>query len=229
MLAAIYAAFGAGWDDVAGADRTVRGLTEEAIYLARLIVDLAPEEPEARGLLALMLYCEARRDARRDAEGRFVPLSRQDARLWSRDMIIEAEGLLSTASRHGRFGHFQCEAAIQSVHVHRPITGRTNMAALRTLYDLLAAHHPGVGVLVARAAMLAEAGDPAAALEALAELPAERAAAYQPYWAARAHALRLVGRGAEAVAAYDRAIGLSEDEGVRAFLRAGSRAARQAC
>jgi RNA polymerase sigma-70 factor (ECF subfamily) len=99
-------------------------LTGEAIWLARLVVEQLPDEPEPKGLLALMLYCSARRQARRDGDGRFVPLDRQDARLWDRNRIIEAESLLTAAARAGRFGRYQCEAAIQSVHIQRPITGR---------------------------------------------------------------------------------------------------------
>lgn len=90
-----------------------------------------PEEPEPKGLLALMLSCTARRQARRDASGRFVPLDRQDARLWDKDQIIEAEALLTAAARAGRFGRYQCKAAFQSVHIQRPITARLNLHALR--------------------------------------------------------------------------------------------------
>jgi RNA polymerase sigma-70 factor (ECF subfamily) len=128
VLDAIYVAFDTGWDAEDGTD-----LTGEAVFLARLIVAQMPGEPEPQGLLALMLYCEARRAARRDTEGRFVPLDRQDAKAWNRSMIIEAEGLLAQASRRAQFGRFQCEAAIQSVHIQRPITGVTNWAALETL------------------------------------------------------------------------------------------------
>ncbi len=126
VLDAVYAAYGVGWDGLQHAPAEGRDLTEETIYLGRLLVALMPDEPEPRGLLALMLYCEARRDARLTADGAFVPLDRQNARLWSAEMIVEAEGLLTAASRKGRFGRFQCEAAIQSVHVQRPITGSTN-------------------------------------------------------------------------------------------------------
>lgn len=101
MLNAIYAAYGRSWDAVAGADTGSRDLAEEAMFLSRLLVTLLPDEPEARGLLALMLYCESHRAARRDVRGNFVPLKRQDARLWSREMIIEAENQLTAASRSG--------------------------------------------------------------------------------------------------------------------------------
>jgi predicted RNA polymerase sigma factor len=111
VLETIYAAFGSGWDDIAGADPRRRGLAEEAIWLGRLVARLLPREPEAFGLLMLMLHCEARRPARRDAEGRYVPLDRQDVALWSHPMIGEAEEMLATAARAKGPGHFQLEAS----------------------------------------------------------------------------------------------------------------------
>lgn len=217
VLDAVYAAFGTGWDAVPGAATGSDDLAQEAIYLGRLLVELLPDEPEAQGLLALMLYCEARRGARRDPKGGFVPLDRQDARLWSRDLIVEAEGLLTAASRAGRFGRYGCEAAIQSVHVQRGVTGRTNHAALELLYDLLAAHAPGTGSTVGRAAAYL-ARDPSAAL---AQLDAARSPAterYQPWWVTRATALAALGHCDEARDAMKTAIGLTEDAAVRAWL-----------
>ena len=218
VLNAVYAAYGAGWDAVPGAVAGAQDLSQEALYLGRLLVDLMPDEPEVRGLLALMLHCEARRPARRDPAGRFVALRDQDARLWSRDKIVEAEALLTLAARSGRFGRFQCEAAIQSVHVQRPVTGRTNHAALRTLYDLLAAHVPSIGVLVGRAAATLDAGEHAAALRQLDDLPVTVTARYQPYWVTRAHVLHTASRRLEARDAMQTAIGLTEDDAVRRYL-----------
>src|SRR5579883_146222 len=123
VLEAIYAAYGSGWDDVAGADARRKGLAAEAISLGRLLVQLMPEEPEAKGLLALMLHCEARRNARRTNTGEYVPLLGQDARLWSKAMMEEAEHWLREASRTKRYGRFQFEAAIQSAHAQRAHTG----------------------------------------------------------------------------------------------------------
>jgi predicted RNA polymerase sigma factor len=94
VLDAVYAAFAEGWSDAGGTDAVRRDLTEEAIFLARLAAELLPEEPEAPGLLALMLHAEARRRARRDAEGEYVPFAEQNAALWDWGMIEEAEGLL---------------------------------------------------------------------------------------------------------------------------------------
>lgn len=221
VLAAIYAAFGTGWDAISGADIDARGLADEAIYLGRLACGLLPDEPEAKGLLSLMLYCDARRDARRAADGGFVPLSAQDTKLWRRDLIIEAEGLLTAASRFGRFGRFQCEAAIQSVHCQRAFTGVTNWTALRQLYDMLAGHSPALGVLVSRAAVTAEAGDAATALAQLQALPPERVEFYQPYWAAHARVLSLLGRTQDADDSLRHAIALAPEPAVKSFLASG--------
>ncbi len=218
VLDAIYAAFGQGWDDLERLE-TDASLTGEAIWLARLIVALLPAEPEPKGLLALMLYCSARRRARRDGTGRFVPLAEQDARLWDRTMIIEAEGLLTGAAQAGQFGRYQCEAAIQSVHVQRPITGRINLAALRVLYDLLVQQTDALGARIGRAVVIAEAGDPDAGLVALDALPGDRIAGHQPWWVARAHVAALAGRGDEARDGLDRAIALTEDTALRVHLK----------
>ena len=215
VLDAVYAAFGTGWDEMA---RSGDALIEEAVYLARLVVALLPQEPEAKGLLALMLYTAARHAARRDPTGRFVPLDRQDSRLWDRDLIIEAEGLLSEASRAGVFGRYQCEAAIQSVHIQRPITGSTNLQALSVLYDLLVAHGGGLGARIARAAVIAEAGEPGRALAILEELPSERVAGHQPYYVARARMLQLLGQTQNAMDCLRLAQTLTLDPAITAYL-----------
>jgi RNA polymerase sigma-70 factor (ECF subfamily) len=215
VLSAIYAAFGAGWEESAAGET---GLAHEAIFLARLLVALLPDQPEARGLLALMLYCEARRPARRSAAGAFVPLEAQDTKLWSRPLIIEAERLLTEAARAGRFGRFQTEAAIQSVHAQRAITGTTNRAALVALYDVLAGQVPAVGVLVSRAAVHGDAFGPAAGLALLDAIAPARVGGYQPYWAVRAHLLGLAGRAHAARDARARAIALATDPAVAAYL-----------
>lgn len=218
VLAAVYAAYGTSWDAVPGADDGQHDLVEEALFLGRLLVALLPDEPEPKGLLALMLYCEARRPARRAADGSFVPLNRQDARLWRRDQIVEAEGHLTAAAQRGVFGRYQCEAAIQSVHVQSPITGRTNHEALATLYGLLAHHCPSVGVVVAQAAAMVEAGDPNTALATLSRLTPSDVTAYQPYWVTLARAEHALGHHTVAQGALERAIGLTEDPAVRAYL-----------
>jgi len=218
VLEAIYAAYGSGWEDVAGSDPRRRGLAEEAIWLGRLVARLLPDEPEAQGLLALMLYCEARRAARRDAAGAYVPLGFQDLRRWSRPMIEEAEEVLAGAARLKAAGRFQLEAAIQSVHAQRVRTGETDWEAVTLLYEGLLRHAPTIGARVAHAAALGEARDAEAGLAALDAIPPDEVATYQPYWALRGHVLKALGRAAEAGEAYERAIGLSEDPAVRAFL-----------
>jgi RNA polymerase sigma-70 factor (ECF subfamily) len=146
-------------------------------------------------------------------------LSRQDTALWSRDRIIEAEGLLTSASAQGRFGRYQCEAAIQSVHVQRGVTGRTNDRALLALYDLLISRTPSSGALVSRAAVLARLGDSEAALAALDTLPEALVAGYQPYWVTRADVLRRL-QHPEAAAARQRALDLTELQSLKDFLEA---------
>ncbi len=219
VLDAIYAAYGVGWDGLQDTGTTGERLTEEALYLGRLLVSLLPGEAEPKGLLALMLYCEARRAARFAADGSFVPLDRQDSRLWSRDMIIEAEALLTEASRAGVLGRYQCEAAIQSVHVQRPITGRTNHAALVALYRLLIRTFPSLGAQVGLAAALTESGSAAEALQLLDSLADAPVQTYQPYWATRARAETVLGRRPEARRSLERAIALAGSDPVRAFLR----------
>ena len=220
VLGAIYVAFGTGWDAGPGADAGP-GLIEEALYLARLTVDLLPDEPEPKGLLALMLYCEARSTARRTPEGAFVPLDEQDPQLWSRSLIVEAEHLLTAASAAGQFGRFQAEAAIQSVHVMGRLNGQIQSGALVALYDLLAMQSPSIGILVARAAAHGDVKGADAGLELLDQI--EAAQSYQSYWACRAHLLQRA--GLDAGPAYDRAIGLSKDPAIRAYLREKQEAA----
>lgn len=217
VLDAIYAAFGDGYDRMEGAGVS-GGLTGEAIWLARLVAGMLPGEPEAKGLLALMLYCTARQAARRDNEGHFVPLARQDPRLWDRNMIIEAEGLLIAAARAGSFGRYQCEAAIQSVHVQRAVTGELNLKALRTLYDLLVTHTDSIGARIGRAVILADDGYPVAGQSELEALDPARVSSHQPWWVARAHCARLAGRGQEADHCLRQAISLTEDVALRDYL-----------
>lgn len=219
VLEAVYAAYGVGWEDAAGADPQRKDLSEEAIWLARLLVELAPQNVEAAGLLALLLHCEARRKARRSADGGYVPLSEQDAALWDADMIEEAERVLSQALSKGEHGRFQIEAAIQSAHAIRRIVGRTDWRAVAMLYDRLLEVSPTLGALVGRAAAIGEAVGADAGLAALMEIPEDRVEAYQPYWATRAHLLARAARWGEARAAYERAIGLAEDPAARDFLR----------
>jgi RNA polymerase sigma-70 factor (ECF subfamily) len=220
VLEAIYAAYAEGWSDPTGAVARERGLAEEAIWLGRLVATLLPDEPEALGLLALMLHAEARRGARRDAEGGYVPLAEQDTARWAADLIAEAEAQLLRASALGRIGRFQLEAAVQSAHASRRITGRSDWAAIVELYDALLAETGSLVVAINRAVALAEHRGPAAGLAALDALAEDaRLAEYQPYWAARASLLAANRDAMGAAAAYERAIGLEPDPAVRRFLQ----------
>jgi predicted RNA polymerase sigma factor len=223
VLEAIYATYGSGWDDVAGADPRRKGLAEEAIYLGRVLLRLLPGEPEVKGLLALMLHCEARRDARRTSTGSYVPLSEQDVKSWSRAMIIEAERYLNDATHAGNIGRFQLEAAIQSVHAQCAFTGRIEWEEIALLYEGLVRVAPTIGALVGRAAAVAEASGITWAFELLEAIPAEAIKNYQPYWALAAHLLKRMQRFEEAITAYSRAIGLCEDPAMREFLAQQSR------
>jgi RNA polymerase sigma-70 factor (ECF subfamily) len=218
VLEAIYAAFGIGWDDMAGVDQRGRDLAEEAIWLARVLLEVMPGEAEVLGLLALMLHCEARRAARRGSDGRFVPLLEQDSRQWSRPLIEEAESHLAEAAKGGRAGRFQLEAAIQSVHAERARSGRTEWRAIVTFYEQLLRISPTLGTRTGYAAAVAEARGPEASLRILDEIDKDDVSGYQPYWAARAHLLQRLGKTTEAAEAFDRAIGLTEDPAVRQFL-----------
>jgi predicted RNA polymerase sigma factor len=218
VLEAIYAAFGIGWDDMVGADQRGRDLAEEAIWLARVLLQLMPGEAEVRGLLALMLHCEARRAARRGADSRYVPLSEQDPKQWSLPLIEEAERHLAEAFQRGRSGRFQLEAAIQSVHAERARSGWTDWAAIALFYEKLICISPAVGPRVGYAAAIAEASGPETGISVLDAIEPEGVSNYQPYWAVRAHLLQRLGKTREASDVYDRAIGLSEDPAVREFL-----------
>jgi predicted RNA polymerase sigma factor len=220
VLGAIYAAYGSGWQDAAGVDPRARGLADEAIWLARVLRACLPDEPEVRGLLALMLHCEARRPARRGEDGRFIPLSEQDPRLWIAPMIKEAEAELGELARSARLGRFQLEAAIQSVHAERARSGRTDWEAIAWFYDRLVELSPALGARVGRAAAIAEVEGAQSALSILDRIDDASVKTYQPYWAVRAHLLQQLGFIDEAREAFDRAVGLAEDEAVRRFLLA---------
>ncbi len=219
VLDAIYAAFSEGWIDAAGADVARRDLAEEAIYLGRVIAQLLPNEPEGLGLLALMLHAEARRSARRNPAGEYVPLAAQDVNLWDAAMIGEAEDMLRRAGGMHAVGRYQLEAAIQSAHAARVRTGRSDWSAIMQLYDALLALSGSPVAALNRALAIAELLGPHEALIELEKVGSDpRLAEYQPYWAARADLLARLGVRQEARHAYDIAIGLERDPSVRRFL-----------
>lgn len=216
VLDALYAAFAEGWSDP---EARTRHLAEEAIWLARLVATLLPGEAEALGLLALLLHAHARRDARRDEGGEYVPLAEQDPAAWDDAAIDEAEALLARASALPGAGRYQLEAAVQSAHAVRRRTGRSDWAAIEALYDALLARTGSPVVALNRAVSIAELRGAEAGLAALDALAGDaRLAQYQPYWAARADLLARTGARAAADEAYARAIGLESDPAVRRFL-----------
>lgn len=218
VLDAIYSGFTAGWDSLNESASTRQALAPEAIALGRALVQLMPAEPEALGLLALMLHCDARRAARYSRDGQFVPLDRQDTARWDRTMMEEAENHLLRAAPLNRIGRYQLEAAIQSIHAHRAISGSIDWVGIALLYEGLIQCAPGIGSRIGRAVALAQAGDPAAGLAALDQIPADRVPGYQPYWAARGHLLQLLNRGDEAGNAFTRAASLTDDPALREHL-----------
>jgi RNA polymerase sigma-70 factor (ECF subfamily) len=220
VLEAIYAAFAEGWSDPGGTDVARRDLTEEAVFLARLVVELMPDEAEALGLLALILHADARRRARRGTDGEYVPLAEQDHTLWDAPMIDEAEGHLRQAGGLGAIGRYQLEAALQSAHVDRRRTGRANWDDVVRIYDALSSLTGSPVVAINRALAVAESEGAAAGLAALQTVAADgRLAEYQPYWAARAALLARAGARDEARRAYEIAIGLERDPAIRRFLQ----------
>ena len=220
VLEAIYAVFAEGWSDPAGTETRQRNLAEEGVLLAQLVTMLLPDEPEAFGLMALILYAAARRATRRNAQGDYVPLARQNPASWDHDMIERAEAALSRASEMGRIGRYQLEAAIQSAHVVRRRTGRSDWDAIDRLYQALASLTDSPVVVINRAVVVAETCGAPAGLELLETASSDaRLTTYQPYWAARAELLAQIGSLDAAKEAYACAIGLESDPAVRQFLQ----------
>jgi RNA polymerase sigma-70 factor, ECF subfamily len=218
VLEAIYAAYTKGWAEIG--DTGSEALADEAIWLGQLVVSLLPDEPEAKGMLALMLYAEARRPTRRSMDGAYVPLEQQDTGLWDHRFIGLAETLLHDASQGGPSGRYQIEAAIQSAHTARRLNNQPTWPAIVALYDHLLALTRSPVVVLNRAIALAEVDGPEAALATLTPLETDkRLLDYQPYWAARGHLAARAGQTAEAREALTLAIGLSADGAVRRYLQ----------
>ena len=218
VLDAIYSAYTTGWESLTEVGSTHHALAADAIALGRTLVQLIPDEPEAHGLLALMLHCEARRAARFSQTGEFVPLDQQDTTLWSQHLMKEAENHIRTAATFNRIGRFQLEAAIQSIHADRARTQTIDWQEILLLYEGLVRIAPGIGSLVGRAVALTQALDPEIGLAALGEVSHDKVADYQPYWAARGHALQLLNRTREAKESYTRAASLTDDPVLREYL-----------
>jgi RNA polymerase sigma factor (sigma-70 family) len=223
VLDAIYAAYTTGWESLIETASTHHALAGEAIALGRTLTQLMPREPEAHGLLALMLHCEARREARYTIDGKFVPLDQQDTALWSQSMIEEAETHLRSAAGFQRMGRYQLEAAIQSIHANRAKIGRIDWKEIALLYEGLVRIAPAIGSLIGRAVAIAQAGKPASGFAALEQISANQTSVYQPYWAARGHLLQLLNRKDEAREAFNRAASLTDDPALREYLFKHSR------
>ena len=218
VLEAIYAAYLKGWAEIG--ETGSPQLADEAIWLGRLAVSLLPGEPEAKGMLALMLYTQARRRARRASNGAYVPLEEQDVTLWDDSQIEMAERLLREANAGGPSGRYQIEAAIQSAHTARRLHGANSWPSIVALYDHLLNLTSSPVVALNRAAALAETDGPEAALPTIEQLATDRRMAdYQPYWAARGHLFARADRKNEAHEALSVAIGLSTDQAVREYLQ----------
>ena len=200
-------------------------LAQEALFLAGLVVELMathlPGHAEALGLLALLQFCEGRKPARHDAQGRFVPLDEQDCGRWDSCLIDAAHAALARAAALSDPGPFQIEAAIQAAHCHRAVSGSTPWVEITALYERLLATAPTIGAQIGHAIALAQArDDPAAGLRCLDAIDAKAVVSHQPWWAARMHFLQALGRRAEAQEAGGRALALTADPALRAFLAA---------
>ncbi len=217
VMEAVYGAYAIDWQ-LAPQGAPMESLSAEALHLALVLAELLPDEPEVLGLAALVCLSEARRPARRAADGSFIPLDEQDTALWDEVLIARGEALMRRAHEHHRPGRFQYEAAIQSVHCTRAVDGKVDLNALRKLHRALLRVAPSLGAEVASAAVDGEIDGPDAGLRALDAIDDPAVERFQPAWATRAHLLNHAGRHAEAADAYRRAIELTADPGVAEYL-----------
>ena len=217
VLEAVYGAYAIDWQ-LAPQGAPIESLSAEALHLALVLAELLPDEPEVLGLGALVCLSEARRPARRTADGGFIPLDGQDTRRWDSVLIARGEVLLRRAHDHRRPGRFQYEAAIQSAHCTRATQGRVDMTALRKLHRALLRVAPSLGAAVASAAVDGEIDGADAGLRALDAIDDPAVERFQPAWTTRAHLLAEAGRVTEAAGAYRRAIELTADSGVAEYL-----------
>jgi RNA polymerase sigma-70 factor (ECF subfamily) len=222
VLDAIYGAYGLAWDFSFEASN-VADVRDESLYLAQLVHDALPDEAEPKALLALMWFCEARARARL-VDGAFVPLDEQDVGRWDLSAIDRAQHLLESASRAPTLARFQLEAAIQACHVARRLTGADNRAEIVLLYRTLVALHLTEGAALGLVAAVAAAEGAPAGLDALETVPSGS----QPYWALRADLLLRADRKTEALEALERAVALTADRPVRAWLEAKRQASSRA-
>ncbi len=223
VLDAVYAIYGKGWSE--WEEDGKESMAGEAIWLGQLLARLLPDAPEALGLVALMGFAEARRPARRTADGAYVPLEAQDVALWNDSLIRQANDALRQANGVGLSGRYQLEAAIQSAHVHRRLTGNDTWPAITALYAHLVRLTGSPVAQLNHAAALAHTEGAEAALAAIAPLSDDRRMqSYQPYWATLGHLHAEAGHRAEAHEALTVAMGLATDPAVRAYLQQKRRA-----
>jgi len=217
VLAVVYLIFNEGYAATAGSLMRL-DLCGEAVRLARVLTGLMPGEPEAQGLLALLLLLHARSAARLTADGSLVRLADQDRRLWDRALIAEGQAIVRTCVQRSRPGPYQIQAAINAVHSVAPRFESTDWRAILTLYDQLYARTPTPVVALNRAVALAEVRGPAAGLAAIDDLHSAGLDSYYLFHAARADLLRRLARGTEAAAAYATARALTANPAEQAFL-----------
>ncbi|HTR93718.1 MAG TPA: RNA polymerase sigma factor [Trebonia sp.] len=219
VLAVIYLIFNEGYAATAGSLLRL-DLCAEAIRLARVLAGLMPDEPEAQGLLALLLLLHARRSARVTAAGALVRLAEQDRRLWDRELIAEGQAIVRACVQRGHPGPYQVQAAVNAVHSLAPSIEETDWRAILALYDQLYALTPTPVVALNRAVALAEVRGPAAGLAAVDGLRSPSLDGYYLFHAARADLLRRLGRDTEAAAAYAAARSLTANPVEQSFLDA---------
>ncbi len=216
VLAVIYLVFNEGYTASSGDQLVREDLCAEALRLGRLLTELMPDEPEALGLLALMLLTQSRRAARTGPGGSLIPLAEQDRDLWDRALIAEGQDLVRRCLRRDHPGPYQIQAAINAVHSDAPITAATDWSQILQLYNQLIALAPTPVAALNRAVAVAEVDGPQAALDLVDALDLD---GFHLYHAIRADLLRRQGRDAEAVAAYQSAFDRTKNDAERAFLR----------
>jgi RNA polymerase sigma-70 factor (ECF subfamily) len=217
VLAVVYLIFNEGYAATAGPLLRL-DLCAESIRLARMIAELMPDEPEAQGLLALLLLLHARSAARVTADGLLIRLADQDRRLWDQDLITEGQAIVRACVERGRAGQYQIQAAINAVHSLAGSFDSTDWQAILTLYDQLRALAPTPVIALNRAVAYAEVNGAAAGLAEVEELRSSGLDGYYLFHAARADLLRRLGRTTEAAEAYAAARALTANPAEQAFL-----------